>query len=404
MELTRDAELAIDTIRAAGGRPLIVGGSVRDWLLGIPSKDIDIEVHGYVEPEAIQKALAKVGKVDAVGMSFGVLKFGYDVDISFPRRDSKTGEGHTGFAIQVDPTMSIEEAMSRRDFTINAMGYDPLTHLVVDPFDGRLDLEGRRLRATSQAFAEDPLRVLRGVQFASRFGFSIEHKTASMCRLLVERFAELSIERVWVEWEKILTKGQSMEAVYSALASTGWIVHFPEWLYSVACEIDSYVLPKVKQFGISGPNRAAIIVAAMFQDRPDEATSFLTRIDAPKWLRVKVTRMLAVKTPALCSEDSAARRVARELGGLPMLFWLIASGFCPGEGFWATASRVDVLHETRKPLLTGRHLIQAGMKPGPGFAAILAVALEMQDEFGWTTTEEAETWFRKEFPRQVVSL
>lgn len=132
--LTPDAERAVEVITALGGRPLLVGGCVRDRLLGIESKDIDIEVHGPVSPEALIEALSAEGRVDAVGMSFGVIKFGRDVDISFPRRDSKTSSGHTGFTIEVDQTMTVLEALSRRDFTINSMAMDPLTDELIDPF------------------------------------------------------------------------------------------------------------------------------------------------------------------------------------------------------------------------------------------------------------------------------
>src|SRR5262245_131115 len=176
-----------EAIRAAGGRPYVVGGAVRDALLRRPSKDLDVEVFG-LSGEALQACLAALGAVDPVGQSFTVYKVsglkGVDgaVDVSLPRRDSKVGPGHRGIAVAGDPNLSREEAARRRDFTINAVSVDPFTGEVFDPFDGRRDLENRSLRAVDAAtFGEDPLRALRAVQFAARFEVSVDPDTARLC-------------------------------------------------------------------------------------------------------------------------------------------------------------------------------------------------------------------------------
>src|ERR1017187_4642055 len=150
----------------------LVGGCVRDGLLGCPGKDFDVEVFG-IGYETLAQALARWGKVDLVGQSFGVVKLttggGHHYDFTIPRRDSKVAAGHKGFAVELDPSITPAQAAARRDFTINSLMFDPRTGEMLDFFGGAADLRGRILRHTSPAFVEDPLRVLRGMQLAARF-------------------------------------------------------------------------------------------------------------------------------------------------------------------------------------------------------------------------------------------
>src|SRR5581483_8192821 len=192
--------------RTAGGRALIVGGWVRDLLRGHPSKDIDIEVFGIGQPE-LAALLAPLGRVEAVGQSFPVYKVarpGEDaVDVALPRRESKKGRGHKGFEVQGDPFMSPAEAARRRDFTVNAISWDPLTEQIEDPFDGRRDIDRRILRAVDlETFGDDSLRVLRAIQFAARFEYTLHGDTAALCRRIP--LDDLPAERVWGEIEKLL--------------------------------------------------------------------------------------------------------------------------------------------------------------------------------------------------------
>lgn len=201
------AELA----KEAGGQALLVGGSVRDILLDRPVetvKDFDLEVYG-LPAEQVETLASQLGKVDAVGRSFGVLKMmmesGLDVDIALPRTDSKAGEGHRGFEITTDPYMSIEEAARRRDFTINAMLADPLTGEVYDYYGGRADLAQKQLRIVDEErFQDDPLRVLRAVQFSGRFNFDVEPASFDLMRSMVDQLPELPKERIGQEIQKLL--------------------------------------------------------------------------------------------------------------------------------------------------------------------------------------------------------
>lgn len=393
MLLTRDARKAVEVIKSLGGRPLLVGGCIRDHFLGIVSKDIDIEVHGPVTPEQVQTALSAVGRVDSVGVAFGVIKFGRDVDISFPRRDSKTGDGHTGFTIQVDSTMTVEEALSRRDFTINSIAMDASTGVIIDPFGGLDDLRDRVLRHTSEAFSDDPLRVLRAVQFSSRLGMSIADETLTLCRELAPRLSELSKERIWVEWEKILTKGVSMDRVGDAVDQIGLLGMFPGWDREHTWFVDEMLknIPDIK-----GERRAQMILGQQFLGRGDLLEEFLVAIDAPIWLR-KGSRKLVSHPKVGWPEGTGhfVRAAARLLAPVSLRDWLTVRGTMSPHRTWVTAEALGVLDAPKTPLLTGDHLKALGLTPGPVFGEILRAAVDAQDRRGWETVEEALAWFDK---------
>jgi len=184
----------------AGGRPYEVGGCVRDRLLGVGCKDVDIEVF-QIPAEALITILSLYGKVDCVGVSFGVIKLntsdGMMYDFTLPRRESKSGRGHRGFLVEVDQSMTIEEGAARRDFTTNAIYRCPITNKLFDPFEGAKHIENKSLHCTSDHFAEDPLRVLRGMQFAARFGLVATEQTVAMSRSLLPEAGHLARDRIW---------------------------------------------------------------------------------------------------------------------------------------------------------------------------------------------------------------
>src|SRR5215475_3892570 len=195
-----------EAARAEGGRALLVGGCVRDELMGDPPKDWDLEIYG-ISPSNLRELLNRFGTVNVVGEAFTVYKLGPYLDVSLPRRERKTGRGHRAFFIEGDPTMSVEAAASRRDFTINAILRDPLTGEVLDPFHGREDLANKILRAVSpKTYGEDSLRVLRAAQFAARFEFDINPQTVELSRSL--DLSDLPAERIWGEFEKLLLRAR----------------------------------------------------------------------------------------------------------------------------------------------------------------------------------------------------
>ncbi len=231
-----------ERVRDAGGRAFVVGGWVRDMLLDRPSKDVDIEVFG-LDPAVLKSLLRRMGRVSTVGESFTVYKVWVDghegdIDVSIPRRESKTGRGHRGFTVVGDPSMSVEEAARRRDFTINAILFDPLSGEHVDPFNGRGDLDGRVLRAVDpETFVEDSLRVLRAAQFAARFALSLEPRTVTLCRAIP--LDDLPSERIWGEIDKLLVRAHEPSRGLEALRELGVLPKlFPELEALVGCPQD----------------------------------------------------------------------------------------------------------------------------------------------------------------------
>ena len=214
-------------VAEAGGRALLVGGIVRDHLLGLASKDYDLEVYG-LELSRLEEVLSSFGEVIAIGRAFGVLKVkGLEADLSLPRRDNKTGRGHRGFVVELDPELDFAEAARRRDLTINSIGLDPLTGEVLDPHGGRRDLERRLLRATDpERFPEDSLRGLRVAQFAARFDMEPDAELRRLCADL--DLSDLPGERVYEELRKLLLKGQRPSLGLEFLRTTGLLRFFPE--------------------------------------------------------------------------------------------------------------------------------------------------------------------------------
>lgn len=229
-----------ETIRGRGGRAMLVGGCVRDELMGFEPTDWDLEVYG-VESNELRALLDRFGDVQAVGEAFAVYRVGRDLDVSLPRRERKTGHGHRGFVIEGDPGMSFEEACSRRDFTINAILKDPLTDEVVDPFSGRADIEKKLLRHVSNlTFADDSLRVLRAAQFAARLEFDIAPETIAICKGI--DVTDLPKERVWGELEKLALRAMRpsiglrwfyelgvVEQLFPELAALVGVPQEPDW-------------------------------------------------------------------------------------------------------------------------------------------------------------------------------
>lgn len=232
MQLHLPAPVAetIRALRASGHRAVVVGGAVRDALLGMEPKDFDVEVYG-IHYDHLADLLSRHGHVDLVGKSFGVVKLHRpegDFDFAVPRRDSKFGLHHRDFRAEFDPAITPKDAASRRDYTINAMAWDPIDGALLDFFGGEADLRDRLLRATSHAFSEDPLRVLRGLQLAARFDLKLEANTALMCQSIADQYDTIAKERVGDEFMKWAVKGRTPGTIAEFLKASGWDVHFPE--------------------------------------------------------------------------------------------------------------------------------------------------------------------------------
>lgn len=374
---------------AAGGRPFLVGGIVRDAILGIASKDVDIEVHG-ISTDGILKVLPKSAKI--VGEQFGVIKIqlasGEDVDISIPRRDSKVGKGHDGFLVEFDESMTLEEASARRDFTINAIMFDLVTRRFIDPHGGLADLHLKVIRHTSDAFTEDPLRVLRAAQFAARFDFTVAPETIQLCSSIRDTFRELSKERVWGEWEKIAQKGKNFHRAFDFLEACGWSAHFFPMSRRGARRFN-FATSACSDTGVVGHKKTVITLAALAEHTLDPE-KFLVSINAPQSVISDAGFLFRNKSEGSFEPRIQARQLARRLG--PMT---VREAFCFG-GISAEVKTAAILVKAIdgpvRLLVRGEDLIAKGLKPGPSFALILGAAEAAQDKEEFFTHEEAIVW------------
>jgi tRNA nucleotidyltransferase (CCA-adding enzyme) len=416
---------------------------VRDRLLGLDCKDIDLEVFG-LGAAALKPLLARFGSVNTVGESFTVYKVA-DLDVSQPRRESKVGRGHKAFAVTGDPALSIEEAARRRDFTINAISWDPLTGEYLDPFDGRADLARGVLKAVDpRTFADDSLRVLRAIQFAARFEFAIDAGTKALCRRI--DVDDLPAERIWGEIEKLLLKARRPSIGFALALELGVIAKlFPELLALVDCpqepewhpEGDVWVHTllvideaRKRLDGLDYPEQVTVMLGAVCHDlgKPPTtafidgrirsleheeegvkpAAALLDRLNVHTMLGYDVRRqVLGIVANHLKpgmffksdpkAGDGAFRRLAQKVD-LELLA-RVAKADCEGRGggfdcsamdwFVERARALGVEHEAPKPLVLGRHLLQIGMTPGPAIGQVLKEVYERQLDGTVTTFDDA---------------
>jgi tRNA nucleotidyltransferase (CCA-adding enzyme) len=438
-------------VRDAGGRALLVGGCVRDALMGIPPKDWDLEVYGVV-PERLREILDQFGPVNVVGEAFTVYKLGSDVDVSLPRRERKSGRGHRAFVIEGDPSMSYVDASRRRDFTINAILQDPLTGEIIDPFAGRRDIEQGILRAVSaETFVEDSLRVLRAAQFAARFEFRVEPETVELCRSI--DLSDLPAERIWGELEKLLLRAQRpsiglgwlhalgvLEKLFPEIHALIDVPQDPEW----HPEGDVFVhtrltVDQARQTidDLPYPRQVTVMLAALAHDfgkpptteflegrwrsRGHEAAgvppaeSFLTRLNVHTidGYNVRNQVIALVREHLKPGEffkkrdevgEGAFRRLARRCE--PDLLYRVAKAdslgrnapWVPQEKWYGSeaqdwfiqrAKELNVEQRPPEPLLLGRHLLGLGLEPGPRIGEITSAVYEMQLDGRVRTVDEA---------------
>jgi len=449
----------LDFIRAAGGRPYVVGGAVRDALLGIPVVDLDVEVFD-LEAEALRAVLDAAGRVDAVGQSFRVFKLsgvegvGEALDVSLPRRDSKVGPGHRGIAAFGDPGLSIEEASRRRDFTINALLWDPSSGEILDPWGGRHDLEARLLRAVdASTFGDDPLRALRAVQLAARFELDVDPSTAALCASMP--LGELPRERVFGEIEKLLLKARRpsrglalmkewgmLDVLAPELLPLGSTPQDPEWhpegdVWTHTLQVVDEAVALLDDLADDRPRQLTVMLGALAHDlgKPATTTHEDGRIRSrgheeaglgptaallDRWnvhtllgydVRAQVLALVAqhLKPGQLYDDrdrvsDGAIRRLARKVE--PDLLYRVARADCLGrrpgrfeplamEWFRERVRKLDVAVRPPEAILRGRDLLEMGLSPGPDVGRVLRLVYERQLDGRVTTLEEAREEARR---------
>ena len=418
-----------ETVEEQGGRALLVGGIVRDILLNLPPKDFDFEVYG-ISPDRLEAILGSLEPdwMDIVGRAFGVLKVRFedlDIDVSIPRRESKVGAGHKGFEVAGDPTMSPEEAARRRDFTINALAMDPISGEILDFFGGQKDLANGILRATDpERFRDDPLRVLRAMQFAGRFSFAVEPATLAICREMVRQpeFAALPSARIGEEWYKLLLKSPrpsvglqiglstgAFKILHLELAALVGVPQDPEWhpegdVWTHTTMTVDAAADIVRREGLKEDDALVIMLGALCHDFGKASTTafvegrwrsrgheeagvtptclFLARMEFGKEIEARVAPLVADHLfPAHTAGEAgevAIRRLARRLHPATVreLVWVSEAdhrgrdvswdGFPTGDELLRRAEAMDIVSAQPQRLLQGRDLIRLGWVPYTG--------------------------------------
>jgi tRNA nucleotidyltransferase (CCA-adding enzyme) len=418
----------------AGGIAYAVGGCVRDTALGLPAKDIDIEVL-HVQPPDLLALLQRDFHINLVGQAFGVIKIGnLPIDVAIPRRESKAGLGHRGFNIMSDPELPHKEAAARRDFTINAIALNPLNGQVIDPFHGIDDIQRRILRHTTEKFAEDPLRVLRAMQFAARFEMTVAPETIELCSRIEPE--GLPCERIFEEWRKLLLLGKHPSRGLTFLRDCNWIRYYPElqalidcpqdpkwhpegdvWNHTLQC-LDAFAAERINvpeedlivgfavlchDFGKPAVTRTddtgKIIAYGHEKAGIKPALSFLRRMTNQARMIDDIITLITHHMQPLQLQNNhagnnAIRRLARKVKRIDRLIRVDRADRLgrgqetiePLNEHWLLqrAQKLGIDAQPPAPIIQGRHLQQYRLTPGPQFGAILNACYEAQLEGAFT--------------------
>ena len=436
-------------------KAIIVGGSVRDHFLKLPSKDYDIEVYGLDTLEQLEKILVAFGSVNLVGKSFGVLKFVHEkeeYDFSFPRLESKVGKGHRGFDVATDGSMSFQKAALRRDFTINAMGYDIEEKAFLDPFNAQEDIDTQLLRHIDDtSFVEDPLRVYRAVQFCARFGYSLAPETKKLCLNMVNEglLEELPKERIYTEFIKLLLKSPKPSVGFELMRELGMLRYFPEleaiidvpqdpkwhpegdvWVHTMmtldamanicrsGCPLPDNDKQKLKfMFAILCHDFGKATTTTIDDDGRiraigheveglEPAKSFMYRLTSEHDFIESILPLVEHHLkPSQFYKNGAKSKAIRRLATKVNIEELIIvakadflgrttkesleGNYKAGEWLLEKAKSLKVQNRPLDNLLQGRDLINLGLEPSPEFTMILDEVYELQMEGDICTKEEA---------------
>lgn len=434
-----------------GIKPLIVGGFIRDHFTGHTTHDLDIELYGVSSLEMLETLLKPFGKIGLYGKSFGVIKLsyeGYAIDFSPPRTESKSGFGHKGFETLWHSDLDFATAARRRDFTINAIGYDPIEKILLDPFGGLEDLENKILRCVDpETFVDDPLRVLRAVQFASRFELTCDAMLLALCREMVAKdaLAELPKERIFEEFKKLLLRSNSPSIGLRLLRDMGGLSFFSplDQLETTLQEKTSHPEGSVWNHTLMAIDTMASLRNGQWRDdmvlmltmllhdigKPETTLIENNQLNAPKhaeagveiareWLsRITDDKDLVERILPLIRYHGFPRKLYRSHADDRAILELsthvcisdlirvakadffgrsfegsIPETFEAGDWLYERASALNVLHAPPKPLIMGRDLIALGLTPSEEFKTILERAYTAQLDQLFSTHEEALEW------------
>lgn len=431
-------------IARAGGRAFLVGGAVRDTLLGYTAGDADLEVYGLAA-DRLERLAQSFGQVHLVGKQFAILHLATAagvVELALPRRESKTGPGHRGFSVEALPDLDPREAVLRRDFTVNALLGDPLSGEILDFAGGRRDLERGLLKHVSPAFAEDPLRALRAARFTARFAWRIDRATSRLCRSL--DLSELPLERVAQEWQRMLLESPwpgrgllAMEEVGALrglpeIAALRGVPQDPIWhpegdvMHHTALALDAAVRvrpqmadPLVEMLAVLCHDLGKATTTEFARGRwrspaHDTAGEALTESALPRMsLRADLSKQVVplvrdhLRPAQLYAvrdqvKDGAIRRLSARVSvpALVRVAWADGAGrsmatpldWEPGSWLLQRCEELGVREAAPKNFLSGRDLVERGWQPGPRFGEVLGRAFELQLDGELATREAALAW------------
>lgn len=441
----------IEQLALAGIKSILVGGFVRDAFSGHPTNDLDIELYGVTSIEALETLIKPFGKLNLIGKSFGVLKLsyaGFTIDFAPPRTESKSGFGHKGFDVKWQSDIDFTAAARRRDFTINAIGYDPIEQKILDPYGGIEDLAAKKLVCVDpETFVDDPLRVLRAVQFAARFDLTCDNQLLELCRTMIisGALSDLPKERIFEELKKLLLLSPRPSIGMSLLQKMGGLPFFsplellentpqdstshPEgsvWIHTLMSldimatmrcgkwrddivwmltmllhDIGKPRTTLIENELLNAPKHAEIGVeiAQLWLNRITEDKDIIERVlplvRYHGWPR-KLYRAHATDSDILrlstqvCINDLIHVAKADFFGR--SFVTEIPERFEAGEWIHERAEELGVLYEAPKPLLMGRDLIALGLKPSEMFKPLLDRAFDAQLNQEFATKDEALVW------------
>ena len=426
--------------------PIIVGGYVRDRLLNIESKDIDIELYGSANIDTLEKLLLPYGKINLVGKSFGVIKLSYndfEIDFTLPRKESKSGSGHKGFDITLEQDLDFAAAALRRDFTINAIGYDPINKIILDPYNGQDHIKQKILtHVNDETFTEDPLRILRAIQFASRFELTCSDALVNLCQNMVKggSIYELPKERIFEEFKKLLLSkkpsiGLSYLKVFGLLPFFAPLEKFESvslnpishpnaslWTHTL---LSLDVLAKRSPY--QGKHHLQLMFAVLLHDIGKTSDTIDSIDHGIKGVPLALTWMQKITDDTKLTEavlpliefHSAVKKLFEKNASdseilhfstqvrIRDLYWVVLAdglgrthslpedSYQAAEWLYEKSKKLGVLDSSPKPLLYGKDLIKLGVSPSPSFSKWLKAAYYAQLEQQFNTHEDALLWLQR---------
>ena len=414
-------EKILNHLQEIGAKPILVGGCVRDHFLNIPIKDYDIEVFNIKTYEILAQNLKMFGKVHLVGKSFGVIKLqvsSYEFDFSIPRLETKIDLGHKGFEIELNPNLSFKEAAKRRDFTINALGYDYCKKDFIDCYDGFYDLKNKELKhINDKTFVEDPLRVYRAIQFASRFEFTLNEKTKILCKKLVDEKAldELAKERVFEELKKLFLKSSKPSIGFTLIKELGIINHFFHNHNKLFLK-ENFILywnkllsslDKMSKLKTNDEKRDIILFLAIIcfkVNNKKDVLFFLEKVTDEKKLIDEVISICLnnsidfisfYKNPNLAFLKRLSLNVNIE--NLCLVYLAISNSEKEIYFLLEESKKLDINNKKFQALIQGKDLLDLGFKAGKEFKNILDFAFNLQIDSNLKKEELKEELKRKFF-------